>query len=144
MRQLIILPYRLARNPRRSALGFTLLELMIVVVIIAVLAAIAIPAYSRYGFRARRADGKDQIMRMANQQERFYTANNAYNVPAPAQTSEKGYYTVSIATAGSAAQSYTITGTPIGDQVGDKCGNLTYTDTGVKGWSGDESNGKCW
>ncbi|MGB8635513.1 MAG: type IV pilin protein [Rhodanobacteraceae bacterium] len=148
MQEFKLMKLRLAGSgdPRRLAAGFTLLELMIVVVIIAVLSAIAIPAYDRYGYRARRADGKDQIMRMANQQERYYTANNAYDISASAQDSEKGYYNVSIASGGSSggAQSYVITGTPQSDQADDKCGNLTYTDTGVKGWSGDESNGACW
>lgn len=144
--QLIRKPDGSLANRRLRALGgFTLLELMIVVVIVAILAAIALPAYSRYAYRARRADGKDAIMRMANQQERFYTANNAYDTAAAAIDSEKKYYTVSIAAGASGdAQTYTITATPKNAQVGDKCGNLTLTDAGIKAWSGNESNGPCW
>lgn len=134
----------------RTVAGFTLLELMIVVAIIAILAAVAIPAYGRYAYRARRAEGQNLIMRIANAQERFYTANNKYaslaNVGV-ASTSGKAYYTAKIVLKDS-DQTYTLTATPRAAQAGDACGNLTYTDTGVKtpkaSNASANSNGPCW
>lgn len=135
---------------RRKVAGFTLLELMIVVVIIAILAAVAIPAYGRYAYRARRADGKDLIMRIANAQERFYTANNHYSalpIGGISVTSEKAYYKAAIKLSAD-RQSYTLTATPQNAQTGDACGNLAYTNTGVKtplaSNANANSNGPCW
>lgn len=130
----------------RTQHGFTLIEVMVVVAIIAILAAIAYPSYSDYAFRARRADGKEMMMRIASAQERYYTNLNQYATVAQlglGNTSEKGYYTVAITLANS-NQTYTLTATPASSQVGDKCGNLIMTNSGNKSESGNQSNGKCW
>lgn len=128
--------------------GFTLIEVMIVVAIVAVLAAIAYPSYSDYAFRARRADGKEMMMRVASAQERYYTNLNNYATVAQLGlgnplVSEKGYYTITVALA-NGNQTYTLTASPATAQIGDKCGNLIMTNSGNKTMSGDESNGKCW
>lgn len=131
--------------------GFTLVELVVVAAVIAALAAIAYPNYSRYTYKARRADGQQILQNIATAQERYYSTYNKYTDKLKAfgystdsgVPSDGGHYTVSIAL-GTGDLSYTLTASPQGVQSADKCKNLTLTSAGTKGKSGDESNGKCW
>jgi type IV pilus assembly protein PilE len=133
--------------------GFTLIELMVVLAIIAILAAIAIPSYGRYAFRARRPDGQELLLRIANAQERYYATNNHYgsltDLGFADANSEKGYYLAADIAAGStSAQTYTAKVTPQGAQLKDVCGSLTINDAGVKTplatSASSAINGSCW
>ena len=145
------------KKSMRQKRGFTLVELMVVVAIIAILAAIAIPAYGRYAFRARRPDGQELLLRIANAQERFYATNNHYGslselgFVAPVD-SEKGYYLAAldpdIVAGSTSAQAYKAKVTPQNAQAPDVCGPLTINDAGVKtplaSSSSSAINGNCW
>lgn len=142
------------RMSMRKKRGFSLIELMVVLAIIAILAAIAIPAYGRYAYRARRVDGQELLLRIANAQERFYAANNHFgslaDIGYTSLNSEKGYYVASsdVAAGSTSAQAYTATATPQGAQLKDVCGPLTITDAGVKSplatSASSAINGHCW
>jgi type IV pilus assembly protein PilE len=69
------------KNNKRviRVLGFTLVELMIVVAIVAALAAIAIPSYMDQVRKARRATIVNDMQECASMQERRYTVNNSYS-----------------------------------------------------------------
>ena len=69
---------RMYKSMYRTMRGITLLELMIVVVIVGFLAAIAYPNYREFAARAKRNEAKAALLRIAQQQERFYLQNNTY------------------------------------------------------------------
>jgi type IV pilus assembly protein PilE len=134
--------------------GFTLIELLVVVAIIAILAALAIPAYGRYAYRARRADGQQLLLQIANAEERYFATYNKYAglstigySAGDAVTSEHQYYQASVDVADD-AQSYTASATRQGAQAADVCGNLAITSAGVKTPAATDtsanSNGRCW
>jgi type IV pilus assembly protein PilE len=154
--------------PQRGVKGFTLVELMIVVAIIGVLASIALPAYSSYVARARRADARTQLMQVAQFMQRFYAANDSYStnragtavlsvMPDSMKMSPAGgpaiyQLNTAIAAAGNYVlapnvSDYTLTMAPVsgGAAAADACGMFTIDSTGVRGVTGGtKSRDECW
>ena len=138
---------------RRAALGFTLVEMIIVVLIISVLAAIAYPAYQDSVVKARRNAGKACVMEASQFLERFYTTNNLSYVGGDAAwlaigcaagTDVTNHYNVRPVVAG--ARAYTVTAAPLGRQLAKdtQCGTIGINNTGVKTKTGTESVDFCW
>lgn len=139
----------------RKYRGFSLIELMVVVAIIAIIAAFAVPSYLNYGIRARRSDGQNMLLRVADAQERYYATHNSYGslnqlgyTTAASKLSEKGYYQLGMepSSDSTSAVAYTATATPVSGspQVKDTCGALTIDNAGVRGQAGSTTNGTCW
>ena len=128
--------------------GFTLIELMITVAILAIIAAVAIPAYTQYVDRGKRAEARTALLDIAARQERYYSNNRQYadqlsKLGMSGTKSENGYYTLSVTLPpGSNNQDFDATATPAG-WTDDKCGDLSIDETGAKTQSlGDRAS--CW
>lgn len=65
-------------SARKGAVGFTLIEVMIVVAVIGILSAIAMPMYQDSMRKSRRSDAMIDLMELASRQERFYAQNGVY------------------------------------------------------------------
>lgn len=66
-------PLRCAATP-----GFSLIELLAVLAIVGLLLTLALPAYHGHVVRAKRVQGQSALLRLMQQQERYYTQNNQY------------------------------------------------------------------
>ena len=63
---------------KRTARGFTLMELMVVIVIVAILAAVAVPLYINYVDDAKRTEAKGAIGAIITAEQTFYQLNGVY------------------------------------------------------------------
>ena len=131
--------------------GFSFIEIMIAVVVAALLMAMATTAYSRYVFRARRADAHHMLMTIAHAEERWYATYNRYTDDMSKlgyDASPHAYYELALTVDDAAAQSYLATAMPIDAQTSDACGELTIDNAGRKTPHRDDeaanANGNCW
>ncbi|HET6564091.1 MAG TPA: type IV pilin protein [Xanthomonadales bacterium] len=125
----------------RSA-GFTLIELMFVVTIIGIVLALAYPSYLDSVRKARRADAAAALLDWAQSLERCFTRFNQYNhadCPDPEGTTDDGFYTITVERDGT---TFTLTATPLGDQLNDPCGTFTVNYLGQK--TPVPGSNRCW
>lgn len=135
---------------RKSQLGVTLMELVIVAVIIGLIAAFGIPTYKQYILKSNRAEAKTALLALAAEQERYYMQNNTYapngdlsddppvGLGIPAIT-ERGKYTLVIESADQAG--FVANAIATGDQAKDThCATFTINETQTK----TATNTDCW
>ena len=126
--------------------GFTLIELMITVAIVGLLAAVALPSYSQYIARGKRAEVRAEVLKSEGWLERFNTENNRYDSSTTANTNP-GFtsrftvvpstgtpnYTLSLVVT---ATAYTVTATRINGMASDGCGDYVKTNFGSLTFTG--------
>ena len=135
-------------------IGFSLMELMIVVAIMGILAVVAYPSYLDHVQRSNRNDGRAAVSRVANDLERFFATNGVYttnvattslNLTGGVAYSDGGHYKVTIAAGptGSINTSYLITAAAYGPQAHDtECESLTLDSAGRR--APDPATTPCW
>ena len=132
---------------QKNTLGFSLLELLVVVGIVAIISVIAFPSYSRYILKSRRSEAMVNLLNLQASYEEYNAQNNSYptsNTLPPAGTPipATNYYSYTSATT---ATSYTITATALlsSSQVNDTedgfaCSTITINNIGT------QSPSACW
>lgn len=134
----------------RYAVGFTLVELMIVVVVIGIIAAIAYPSYQDYVTRAKRSDAQQLMSEIALKQGQYILDARAYtdkigsgglNVSRSGWTCAtsspyactNSLYSVTVTVDNNATPpSFTITAAPVSGTPQANDGTLTLSSTGAK------------
>lgn len=63
---------------RRAFVGFSVIEMLIVLAIVAILATAAMPAWQQHVISTRRSEAQAMLLRLMLQQERYFTQNGTY------------------------------------------------------------------
>ena len=153
---------RFDRHARRTAGGFTIIELMMVVTLVAILGSLAVSTYRSYVLRANRTEGRLVLLATQVAQEKFFLQNNRYaqtmaeviadpaGVPpglgiglGAGNTTQGGFYTITLPVG--TATTYTIQASATGTQATDDtpCQWLRIDQTGTRTASPDNT-GTCW
>ena len=131
----------------RSANGFTLIELMIVVAVITILGAIAYPSYTAYTKRAKRSDAQQLMQEISLKEGQYILDARTYTTALNStglNINRQGWscsavnctnpnYTITVTVDMTATPpAYTVTGTPVSGSVVENDGTLSLTHTGSR------------
>ena len=134
--------------------GFTLIELMITVAIIGILGAVALPAYSQYIARGKRAQARAEMLNAEGWLERYNNENNVYTSNPPTNKVNAAFdarFTTIPSTGGAnysltlvvTAVAYTMTATRLNSMANDGCGDFVKTNYGSVTRTGTLDVSKC-
>ncbi|HCA89707.1 MAG: type IV pilin [Legionellaceae bacterium] len=136
---------------RQNLIGFTLIEILIVLVIVGILISFAYPAYRQYILSANRVDAMSALTQDQTIFERCYAQNFSYSAtcaarPSYPRNSEQNLYSISVSNL--TATTFTLTATAIGNQTKDtKCRSFSLNQANQKtavDSSGANQDATCW
>ena len=131
----------------KKQVGFTLIELMIVVTIVGILMAVALPAYQNHTRKARRSEAQQLMLDIVGKQEMYIIDRRAYTdvfsntglnltssewdcTEATNKRCDNNFYQIDVTLTAGPPIGYIITATAQGGQTVD--GDLSLTNLGVK------------
>ncbi len=148
---------------RKDHVGFTMIELLIVVAIMAIIVAVALPNYREYVIKSNRSVAKGALLEVVSRQEQYFLNNRSYtdslvDLGLPANyyldsdgqtlaTSVGGIYQITIdePLSNTGETAYTLSAAPLNSQTEDgKCATFSIDEQALKVVSGTESAGYCW
>lgn len=135
---------------KQLMMGFTLMELLVVIVIVGILAGFAIPTYNDQIRKSRRFDAKSTLLLISAAQEQYRTNNINYgsltDVWGGVSVTPEGHYNITITD--NTNTGFTVTTTPVSgdDQINDdepgvNCGTMKIT---VQGLTTFREPVECW
>jgi type IV pilus assembly protein PilE len=144
----------------QPARGFSLIELLIVVVIAAILLSIAVPSYTEYVKRGKRAQARSVLLQAGLAMQRTFATYDSYasdrsgnlvSLPAALQQSPQNAAPASAdyvidATKGHVSDSsFLLVFKPVNTMAGDRCGSFTLDETGARDvLDATENRSTCW
>ncbi len=133
----------------KQELGFSLLELLIVMALVAILGVISYPLYTSHLVKARRSQAEVALMYLASQLETFFSLQSTYQ-GASVQSLEVNPYTdghfYQLSIQSATESGYVIAATPLNSQAKEDpaCGGLFLNELGEKTVSGTKNPDLCW
>ena len=128
---------------RQPLIGYSLIEVMVVVAIVAILAAVAIPSYQSQILKTRRTEAQSLLLDIAGRQELYYADNKTFTTDmtelgfgADPVVSENGYYRADAVAGdtGDIGTSFVATADRRDSQTADThCGDFTVDSEGNRG-----------
>ena len=101
-------------RPINNQIGFSLIELLIVLVIIGILAGLAIPRYMSYSTKAKQTEAKELLHQIYLVERSYFQTHDQYWIPASGTIADRdhpfAFDTIGVEIMKSARYTYSITG----------------------------------